>query len=130
MDVCAIQEQENDLENKTTQHKGNKQRTEAASTAPTRPVSMLVVNKVQNQTGPRKLLRVLFDSGSDKTMFNQRALPVEATPELLPHTQAANTLAGNLESKRKMWLGVSRAWKDKESQATGCSGVQSTQLSL
>ena len=37
-------------------------------------------------------------------MFNQRALPVGATPELLPCAQVANTLAGNLESKRKMWL--------------------------
>ena len=37
-------------------------------------------------------------------MFNQRALPVGATPELLPCTQVANTLASNLESKRKIWL--------------------------
>ena len=65
---------------------------------------MLVVNIVQNQTGPRKPLRVLLDSGSDKTMSSQRALPVGATPELLPCTQVANTLAGNLESKRRTWL--------------------------
>jgi len=46
-----------------------------------RPISILSCNRIQyvKNTQP---LKVLFDSGSDRTMFNRRALPPNATPRV------------------------------------------------
>ena len=69
-----------------------------------KPTTLMVVSKIQDQPGQRKLLKVLLDSGSDKTMIHRRCLPKGATPFKLATPQIGNTLAGNLESTQGVWL--------------------------
>jgi hypothetical protein len=47
-----------------------------------RPISIMSVKYIQDQENHHPL-KVLFDSGSDHTMFNRRALPKGATPKLV-----------------------------------------------
>ena len=71
---------------------------------PRRTASVMTIGAVQNQPGLRKMFTILFDSGSDKTMIHQRCLPKGAVPELMDSPMTSNTLAGPMQSKRRVWL--------------------------
>jgi len=57
----------------------------------------MVVDKVHNHESG-KLLRVLFDSGGDRTMIHRSALPKGVNPMVLDKRARMNTLAGTYES--------------------------------
>lgn len=62
------------------------------------PATMLIARNIQDRTSGR-LLKVLFDSGSTRSMINQKALPRNCQPMQLNNPIRANTIQGTFESK-------------------------------
>ena len=58
-----------------------------------KPIGLLTIAKIQNFQN-NKPLRVLFDTGSDKTFINRSALPVGANSETTAKTVRVNTING------------------------------------
>jgi len=58
------------------------------------PTTILISGTINEKNSSDKLLRVLFDSGSRRTMIHQRALPKGAVPQLLEKPTEMSTLAG------------------------------------
>ena len=65
--------------------------------------SIMVVENIHGH-GSGKLLRVLFDSGGDRTMIHRNALPKGVNPMALDKRARMNTLAGTYESGGEVLL--------------------------
>jgi len=65
--------------------------------------TLMMALRIQGHESTR-LLRVLLDSGSDRTFFSSRCLPPGACPTLLPSSVSGSTLAGLLTSNRTVRL--------------------------
>ena len=65
--------------------------------------SIMVVDRIHNHESGR-LLRVLFDSGGDRTMIHRSALPRCVNPMILDKRARMNTLAGTYESGVEVML--------------------------
>jgi Retroviral aspartyl protease len=63
----------------------------------------MICRDIQNRQCLR-MLRVLFDSGSDSTLIHANCLPPGANPSLLKEPIVANTTAGTMKSKRQVWM--------------------------
>lgn len=59
------------------------------------PITIMVCNTIGLKVS-RKILRVLLDSGSTKTLIHRRVLPKDLVPHKLGHDKEVNTLAGNM----------------------------------
>ena len=58
------------------------------------PTTILLSGTINNKDSSNKLLRILFDSGSRRTMIHQRVLPKGVTPQRLNEPAQMSTLAG------------------------------------
>ena len=67
------------------------------------PISIMVVDTIGTITS-QKLLKVLFDPGSTKTMISRKALPRGALPLKLSNTQKVSTLAGTMNTNEMVKL--------------------------
>ena len=67
------------------------------------PKALLIAKTIQGKTSMR-LLHVLLDTGSTKTMINKKALPRGAVPRILQNRISLHTLVGSFESKREVFL--------------------------
>ena len=65
--------------------------------------SIMVVQTIHNHESG-KLLRVLFDTGGDRTMINRSALPRGVNPMVLDKRARMTTLAGTYESGGEVML--------------------------
>ena len=63
------------------------------------PTGLMTAQRIQDQPSHR-LLKVLFDTGSEKTFVHSRSLPAGATPTLLDKKTTGTTLAGTFEANR------------------------------
>ena len=61
------------------------------------PVTIMVVDTISTVKS-RKLLRVLFDTGSTTTLINKRCLPKHCKPCEIKVTRKVNTLSGSYDS--------------------------------
>ena len=68
------------------------------------PVTIMVVDTISTVKS-RKLLRVLFDTGSTMTLINKRCLPKHCKPCEIKVTRKVNTLSGSYDSTEMvvMW---------------------------
>ena len=57
------------------------------------PTTMMIIRQIQKSNSGR-LLRVLFDSGSGKTMINQAALPKGYNPQVINQPSTNKTIEG------------------------------------
>ena len=86
--------------------------------------SIMVVDKVHNHESG-KLLRVLFDSGGDRTMIHRSTLPKGVNPMVLDKRARMNTLAGIYESDGEVVLKGLHLQLDCPSiAARGCSSTR------
>ena len=60
------------------------------------PITILVANSIGCCTS-RKLLKVLFDSGSSKSLISRLVIPTAAVPKCLSSEDYCNTIAGKLK---------------------------------
>ena len=67
------------------------------------PTTMMIIRMIQKGVSGR-LLRVLLDSGSGKTMINQTALPKGCTPEVLKQPIINKTIEGTFTTNRVVHL--------------------------
>ena len=67
------------------------------------PATLLLIKNIQNETSQR-LLSVLFDSGSTKTMIHKRCLPPRAKPNILPERQKMNTIVGQYYAQEEVTM--------------------------
>ena len=67
------------------------------------PISIMVVDTIGTITS-HKLLKVLFDPGSTKTMISRKALPKGALHLKLGNTQKVSTLAGTMKTNEMVKL--------------------------
>ena len=67
------------------------------------PATIAAVDTI-NSIRSRRLLRVLFDSGSMKTMINKSALPRGTVPKPLANEKKLTTLAGKLTTREMVTL--------------------------
>jgi hypothetical protein len=67
------------------------------------PISIMVIDTIGAVTS-RKLLKVLFDPGSTKTMISRKALPKGITPLKLGNTMNVSTLAGTMKTNEMVKL--------------------------
>jgi hypothetical protein len=61
------------------------------------PSSLLAARTINGKPSSR-LLKMLFDSGGTKTLFNRRCLPTGATPHMLDAPAIGTTAAGAFKS--------------------------------
>ena len=67
------------------------------------PISIMVINTISTIKS-RKLLKVLFDPGSTKTIISQKALTKDTIPKVLANTKNVNTLAGTMKTDEMVHL--------------------------
>jgi hypothetical protein len=87
------------------------------------PCSVMIVRDIQNRQCLR-LLKVLFDSGSDSTLVHANCLPPGANPALLKEPVFAHTTAGTMKSKRTVWMAnMILPEFDKHRQIDHCNAI-------
>lgn len=67
------------------------------------PTTMMIIRSIQKQTSGR-LLRILFDSGSGKTMINKSSLPKGCVPQVLEKPISNKTIEGTFTTQRRVHL--------------------------
>ena len=67
------------------------------------PISIMVIDTISTIKS-RKILKVLFDPGSTKTMISRKVLPKDTIPKVLSNTKNVSTLAGTMQTKEMVHL--------------------------
>ena len=67
------------------------------------PISIYVIDTIGLVTS-RKLLKVLFDPGSTKTMIKSSAVPKKAVPVSMKQGKKINTIAGQMQTSKMITL--------------------------
>ena len=67
------------------------------------PSVLMLCRSIQQQESKR-LLRVLLDSGGSHSLIHSRVLPKGATPMVLPSVRPVNTIMGQFQANRKVYL--------------------------
>ena len=67
------------------------------------PISICVIDTIGLVTS-RKLLKVLFDPGSTKTMIKSSAVPRKAVPVSMKQGKKINTIAGQMQTSKMVKL--------------------------
>ena len=87
------------------------------------PISIMVVDTV-GLVKSRKLLKVLFDPGSTKTLIKKSAIPAAATPIPIQEKRKINTIAGSMCSEELIRLnGLRLPEFDKNRQIEGIKAL-------
>ena len=67
------------------------------------PSTLMICQSVQ-QTESKRLMRVLLDSGGSHSLIHARMLPKGTNPVVLPGPRNVNTIMGQFEANRKVYL--------------------------